>query len=406
MSARRWLWTVPLAIVGVVLGAALSVAAGPVAVTTVAGPGAPTTSPQPLTATPVKVNAGVLLVWTAGGLPDGLAEAVSSIAQVRQVTVVHGDRVDLISSVDVDGRPVDTAPDGWAWPLDALAIDPEGYAPFVPKASAHVVSELTDGQVLLGSTSAQLRGLAAGGNLTLTGGHRLEVAGVVDDTAVAAAEVVVDVTTGRRIGVTTPRFLLVAYDGDRPSLEDAIRDQAPPGSTVRVRTPGETPFLRHGDAVLPQALIKQRFGEFSYRPPGPGGEAFHQDAQWEARHLVTADLPLIGAARCHRTVVQALRGALGELDAEGLDHLVDPDGFAGCHNPRLIAPDGSVSRHAWGIAVDLNAGANPTGTASAQDQRLVDTFARWGFTWGGFWLVPDPMHFEYLRQPEDPATGR
>jgi hypothetical protein len=26
---------------------------------------------------------------------------------------------------------------------------------------------------------------------------------------------------------------------------------------------------------------------------------------------------------------------------------------------------------------------------------------RWGFTWGGRWLVPDPAHFEYLR----PAAG-
>jgi len=24
---------------------------------------------------------------------------------------------------------------------------------------------------------------------------------------------------------------------------------------------------------------------------------------------------------------------------------------------------------------------------------------RWGFTWGGRWLVPDPAHFEYLRPP-------
>jgi hypothetical protein len=24
---------------------------------------------------------------------------------------------------------------------------------------------------------------------------------------------------------------------------------------------------------------------------------------------------------------------------------------------------------------------------------------RWGFTWGGHWLVPDPAHFEFLRLP-------
>jgi D-alanyl-D-alanine carboxypeptidase len=27
-------------------------------------------------------------------------------------------------------------------------------------------------------------------------------------------------------------------------------------------------------------------------------------------------------------------------------------------------------------------------------------FERWGFTWGGRWLVPDGMHFEFLRFPQ------
>ena len=25
----------------------------------------------------------------------------------------------------------------------------------------------------------------------------------------------------------------------------------------------------------------------------------------------------------------------------------------------------------------------------------------WGFTWGGRWLVPDGMHFEFVRFPEE-----
>ena len=29
--------------------------------------------------------------------------------------------------------------------------------------------------------------------------------------------------------------------------------------------------------------------------------------------------------------------------------------------------------------------------------RLVSAFERWGFTWGGRWLVPDGMHFEIIR---------
>jgi hypothetical protein len=54
-----------------------------------------------------------------------------------------------------------------------------------------------------------------------------------------------------------------------------------------------------------------------------------------------------------------------------------------------------VSRHAWGAAVDINAAANPFGSLGTQDPRLVAVMKEWGFTWGGDWLSPDPMHFEY-----------
>jgi hypothetical protein len=30
---------------------------------------------------------------------------------------------------------------------------------------------------------------------------------------------------------------------------------------------------------------------------------------------------------------------------------------------------------------------------------------RWGFTWGGRWLVPDPAHFEWVRAPADAPPG-
>jgi hypothetical protein len=42
---------------------------------------------------------------------------------------------------------------------------------------------------------------------------------------------------------------------------------------------------------------------------------------------------------------------------------------------------------------------NAFGTKADQDARLVDTMERWGFTWGGRWIVPDGMHFEWNRWP-------
>jgi hypothetical protein len=55
------------------------------------------------------------------------------------------------------------------------------------------------------------------------------------------------------------------------------------------------------------------------------------------------------------------------------------------------------------VAIDLNAGQNPTGLASVQDPRLLEVFARWGFTDGSGWLVTDAGHFEYVAPPTSPA---
>src|SRR6266536_1967232 len=80
-------------------------------------------------------------------------------------------------------------------------------------------------------------------------------------------------------------------------------------------------------------------------------------------------------------------------------NLVDPGDYAGCYAARVIAgdPGPTIAHHAWGSAIDLNASANPQGLPPRQNPRLVRIFERWGFTWGGRWLVPDGMHFELLR---------
>jgi hypothetical protein len=38
-----------------------------------------------------------------------------------------------------------------------------------------------------------------------------------------------------------------------------------------------------------------------------------------------------------------------------------------------------------------------------QDPRLLEVFARWGFTDGSGWLVTDAGHFEYVAPPTSPA---
>jgi hypothetical protein len=346
----------------------------------------------------------VLLAWTPNRLPAGLAARVRRAPGVRAVTVVKGGRLDLAGSVDADGRAVDRPPRGMTIPLEAIAFDPATYTGFLPASARAAFRRLGPGEALLGATSARLRRLAAGGRLRVAaagaGGPRgrwLTVAGVVDDALVGAAEVAVSRAGGRALGLVRDRYALLAYRGGRAAVAGAVRRALPAGVRVRLRGPGETPFFRAGDAVLPQAMVKERFGEFAWRPAG-GGD-FTQDPAWRKANLATGRVPILGRARCNRMLLPALAGAMRELQRRNLAGLVDPAAFAGCWNSRLTRSGTGVSRHAWGAAVDLNVAGNPTGLTSSQDPRLVEVMERWGFTWGGRWLVPDPAHFEYLRPP-------
>jgi hypothetical protein len=373
-----------------------------------------------------------VLVWTPGRLPQGLAGRVGRVRGVRAVTVVRGGMLGLGGSVDADGRPVDRPRAGSTIPIEAIGFDPATYPALLPASARAAFAGLRPGEALLGATSARLRRLGPGGRLRVAPGpggrgRWLTVAGVVDDALVGAAEVALSVAGARAVGVATDRYLLLIYRGGRAAVAGRLRralerrsgtdvastdpaaSAGPPharrasptgvpagsGVPVRLRGPGETPFFRAGDAVLPQGMVKERFGEFAWRK-GPG-DSYVQDPGWQAAHLATGRVPILGRVRCNRALLPALAGAMGELRQRGLARLVDPEAYAGCWNPRLTRGGGGVSRHAWGAAVDLNVAGNPTGLASAQDPRLVEVMERWGFTWGGRWLVPDPAHFEWLR---------
>jgi hypothetical protein len=371
------------------------------ATTTTTPPSTRAPASPPTTAESAAPVPSVLLAWSRSGagrgLDPGLEPAAAALANVNATSLVRAGGLDLVGSHDMERTRVDTLSPGWAIPLDAAAVDPARHADFVPIADRAAIAGLRPGEALLGRTSAELRRLTVGGVIELSGGQSVVVSAVVEDVSIGGAEVAVDVPTGERLGLTTPRYLLVAYRGDRPALEDQLRAAIAPGTVVRFRGPGETPYLRHADAVLPQAQIKARFGEFSYRAGAGGG--FEQDPGWRAENIVTRPVPILGSVRCHRGIVDALVGALTEIEKAGLAGLVDHAGYDGCFNPRFVAGSDSVSRHAWGVAFDMGFRSNPTGQESVQDPRLVEIFRRWGFTSGDSWLVPDAGHFEFVAPP-------
>lgn len=346
-----------------------------------------------------------LLAWTPGRLPDGFASRAATVEGVRHVAVVRSGTAWLTGSTSATGAEADRPPDGLAIPLELAAADPAAYRPFLPPADRPLLGALGRGEVVLGESGARLRGLGEGATLRF-GSVSARVAGVLPDEFVGAHEVFASAALAARLGIDRARYALLdpAEGASRSMVAVGLRLAIPPGTPLRVRAPGETPLFRHGDAVIPPVALKAAFGEFAARPRADGWLTV--DPAWVRDHVATAEVPILGQVRCGRALFPQLRAALGELDRAGLGHLIDPGDFGGCFAPRFLSrdPGAGLSHHAWGAAIDVNVSANPFGRVSSMDPRIVAAFERWGFTWGGRWLVPDGMHFDFIRAVAAPSA--
>jgi hypothetical protein len=161
--------------------------------------------------------------------------------------------------------------------------------------------------------------------------------------------------------------------------------------------------------------IESTFGRFPWRDHPTRRGAIEILGEWPRQNIVSFAPPFqlrdgrgraISVIRCHRLIAPALRRVLDDLATRQLCHLINT--FDGCFLPRHMGwdPRRPLSRHSWGIAVDVNARLFPYGSRSQQDARLIAAFHRQGFAWGGRWRTPDPMHFEIvdLAQPARPLT--
>jgi D-alanyl-D-alanine carboxypeptidase len=371
---------------------------------------------EPHTETPIHLTRPsppeTFLAWVPRGLPDGFAAKVAKRPEIGRITVVAEDNVWLARSWSAAGELVDHPQRPYRIPLDVAAVDPASFAEFLPPADRATLAAIENGEGILGSTSASVRRLGPGALLELGEGTRIRIAAVLPDELVGAAELLVSKNEGRRIGVTHDRYLLIRpVEGGSMrsgSLRRLLRPLLPRDlgvfGRVQVRAPGETPYFRAGDAVLPPVLLKALFGEFAARPDSGQPGSLEVDPAWTRTHLVRTRIPLLGPVWCHRGIVPQLRGAMQELREAGLGHQIRS--FHGCFVPRFISrdPTALLSHHSWGVAFDLNLPGNYYGQEPHQPRLLWKTLRRWGFLWGGTFVVPDGNHFEYRRPPEDGLT--
>jgi hypothetical protein len=111
--------------------------------------------------------------------------------------------------------------------------------------------------------------------------------------------------------------------------------------------------------------------------------------------------------RCHKLVADAFLSVFNELlEVYGYQRLVELgiDLYGGCFNFRKMRGGTSWSKHAWGIAIDLDPARNTLKETSKtarfarpEYKQMIDIFYKHGFISLGREQNRDFMHFEYAK---------
>lgn len=337
-----------------------------------------------------------IVIWSSRDLPAQLHQKVAAIAGVRWVSRIANGMVDLVAVTGAT-RPLPRRAKGAVFPISIAAMDPS------PENGDVVSAALAAGDAIMSRTAADLRGMSAGGTIKVASGkvrRTFRIGAVVDDDDARGREVLIPFAASKGLGLTAPRAIVTSVVAERAGDAVQAMHALTEGVRVRIRAAGDAPGDVSQGQILSFAEIKRIFGEFTYRPTS--SRFVVPDRAWEDANIVKEVVPLLGLIACNRKLIPQLEGAMRELISRGLSGLIKTSN--GCYSPRMqVGNTYALSRHAYGIAVDVNATRNPYGEPPHQDPRLVEVMERWGFTWGGRWLVPDGMHFEFIRFV-DPAS--
>lgn len=112
----------------------------------------------------------------------------------------------------------------------------------------------------------------------------------------------------------------------------------------------------------------------------------------------------IKSFECHKLVADKFLAVFNDILAHyGLDRIkeLQLDDFGGCFNYRLMRGGTKLSRHAWGIAIDLDPDRNllretkkTARFARPEYKPMIDIFYKHGFINYGVEYDYDFMHFE------------
>ncbi len=283
--------------------------------------------------------------------------------------------------------------------LTVAAVDPGAYRSFTPPKYANFQDawdRVAGGELALKERLKDRLTTDADGYLRLGGATdapAVHVGAYVQQQPLIDA--VVNSTWVPTLGMTADNALLVRTGSRAPAVvakqvKKLFGDSASVTLVDKATRIGLQPGQKQIAVVT--GTVAEAVGVYRYTVLSGGRIA--PDAAWAREHITTEVVPLLGSVTCNKVVFPQLKQVLQEIHEQGLDDKIHPEQFAGCYYPRFIAGTSTLSNHAFGLALDINAVENQRGTVGLIDRSVVAIFQKWGFTWGGDWRYTDPMHFE------------
>lgn len=362
------------------------------------------------------VASDVVTIYNSGALRWDVVDRSITAARAAGASVGFG----RSASVGMIGlyrgtSVVQAPPAGFAYPMGTTVLPTD----VVGRTMGRDVSQyLAPDALVMGSLSASLRGARAGDSVLLVAGSGagvwFRVAAVLPDAEVGGAEFLMSTQAGDRLGISRLSRVVLWGFSSRPAIDAAMSANGLVSTSIRIRRSWDP---ADPDDTIGMARTKATLGEFAYRVNANGSVS--QDAAWTAASLPSGRVLLNGSipirARCHNVVEPALRAALAEIALRGVGGVIDvtnANTYGGCHLARFnrLTPDSSLgflSRHSWGMALDTNTVGSCQGCAPPDFATrpggctAVQIFRKHGFAWGGNFLTPDGMHFEYVGERRD-----
>ena len=315
-------------------------------------------------------------------------------------------RVQRIDSTTLKKTVVQKVLKGYQVPMSTTVQDIEVVRNLMSLQAAEALQANT---IVMGRSSAIIRGARIGDIVTLLDirdkQHEFVIGNIAEDNLVGEADLLLSPRQADMLGAKMiTRYTIIGFT-NVTALENAIRTAGfRDGNAFHIRKTWDAP---NPDATRGLAATKRMVGEFAYKVSELGKVLL--EGGWPQKFIsprtVFDDIGI--KAACNVNVRVAIQGALSEVRRQGLSRYVDvgnTNAYGGCFYPRynrLAGKLGYLSRHSWGMALDMNTSVNGQGVVPRMDCRIVRIFRHWGFAWGGNFTPSDGMHFEYVGERRD-----